>query len=129
MKVVRHGLSVGIARTGSSDFFLDLKATGKLTHEDYEIINPMVDSAMSAIKHAKVKVLFDATELEGWELRAVWDDFKLGLKHNNEFDKIAIYGNQKWLESSAKIASWFMSGEIRYFENLGDAFAWLHDKN
>ena len=126
MKIVRHGLSVGIARTGSN-FFLDLKAAGKLTHEDYEIINPLVDSAMEAIKDAKVKVLFDASELEGWELRAAWDDFKFGLKHGNEFEKIAIYGNQSWLEKTAKIASWFISGEVRYFENLGDAFDWLNN--
>jgi len=127
MKTVRHGLSVGIARTGSNDFFLDLKAAGKLTHEDYEIINPMVDSALGVIKHANVKVLFDASELEGWEVRAAWDDFKFALKHNNEFSRIAIYGNQHWLENSAKVASWFISGEIQYFENLGDAFDWLHD--
>ncbi len=126
MKIVRHGLSVGIARTGKN-FFLDLKAAGKLTHEDYEIINPLVDSAMEAIRDARVKVLFDASELEGWELRAAWDDFKFGLKHGNEFEKIAIYGNQQWLEKTAKIASWFVSGEVRYFENLGEAFDWLND--
>lgn len=126
MKIVRHGLSVGIARIGASDFSLDIKASGKLTHEDYEIINPLVDSAMEAVKDAKVKVLFDAMELEGWDLRAAWDDFKFGLKHNNEFEKIAIYGNKEWLEKSAKVASWFMSGEIKYFDNLGDAFEWLH---
>jgi len=127
MEIVRNGLSVGIARTGNHDFSLDIKASGKLTHADYEIINPLVDSAMHAVKDAKVKVLFDAMELEGWELRAAWDDFKFGLKHNNEFEKIAIYGNQKWLEKSAKVASWFMSGEVQYFDNLGDAFKWLHD--
>jgi len=125
MKIIRHGLSVGIARTGS-DFFLDIKASGKLTHEDYDRINPMVDSAMQAVKEARVKVLFDASELEGWEMRAAWDDFKFGLKHGNEFEKIAIYGNQKWLEVSAKLADWFVSGEVKYFENIGDAFDWLN---
>lgn len=127
MKIVRHGLSIGIARTGSSDFFLDIKAAGKLTHDDYEILNPLVDSAMHAIHHAKVKVLFDASELDGWDLHAAWDDFKFGLKHQNEFEKIAVYGNQQWLEKSARVADWFLSGEVRYFETLGDAFDWLNE--
>ncbi|NOR42409.1 MAG: STAS/SEC14 domain-containing protein, partial [Gammaproteobacteria bacterium] len=33
MAIIRHGLAIGIERVGS-DFFLSLKATGKLTHED-----------------------------------------------------------------------------------------------
>ena len=91
MSIERHGLSIGIEQVGDQ-IFLALKAIGKLTHEDYETITPMIDSALSAVKQPHVKVLIDATELEGWEPRAAWDDFKLGLKHGNEFDKIAMNG-------------------------------------
>lgn len=93
MKIVRHGLSIGIESV-SSHYFVSLKETGKLTHEDYETITPMTDSALSTVKELKVKVLIDETELEGWELKAAWDDFKLGLKHGNEFEKIAIFGKK-----------------------------------
>ena len=55
----------------------------------------MLDSALSAVKEPKVKVLIDGTELEGWELSAAWDDFKLGLKHGNEFENIAIFGKAR----------------------------------
>ena len=126
MKITRHGLAIGIERTGN-DFFLSLKATGKLTHEDYNKINPMIDSALEGVKDPKVKVFIDGSELEGWELRAAWDDFKLGLKHNNEFDKIAIFGNKKWQEYSAKIGSWFLSGEVKYFEDVDAALSWLQE--
>lgn len=126
MKIVRHGLSIGIERI-ANHFFVSLKATGKLTHEDYETITPMIDSALSTVKEPKVKVLIDGTELEGWELRAAWDDFKLGLKHGNEFEKIAIYGNKNWQEISAKIGAWFISGEVKYFESEDDALTWLNE--
>ncbi|MBV1915896.1 MAG: STAS/SEC14 domain-containing protein [Pseudomonadales bacterium] len=125
MKFKRHGLSIGIERTESS-FFLSLKAQGKLTHKDYEMITPMIDAALAEVKDPKVKVLIDGTELDGWEPRAAWDDFKLGLKHGNEFVRIAIYGNRKWQEITAKIGGWFISGETRYFENEEDAIAWLN---
>ncbi len=125
MTFKRHGLSIGIERT-NDNFFLTLKAIGKLTHKDYEIITPMIDSALSGVKEPKVKVLIDGTELEGWDARAAWDDFKLGLKHGNEFDKIAIYGNKKWQEITAKVGGWFISGEIKYFENVTDAITWLN---
>ena len=124
IKNIRHGLSIGIERT-ASHFFLSLKVSGKLTHEDYQIITPMIDSALSTVTKPKIHALVDVTELEGWELRAAWDDFNLGLKHGNKFEKIAMFGNKKWQETIAKIGSWFIAGEIKYFENEEDALAWL----
>ena len=126
MSNIRHGLSIGI-ETVNSNIFLSLKATGKLTHEDYQTITPMLDAALNSVQDPKVKVLIDGTELEGWEARAAWDDLKLGLKHGSEFDKIAIYGNKNWQEISARIGSWFISGEVSYFENMDDALFWLQD--
>jgi len=125
MNIKRHGLSIGIERAGS-DFFLSLKAVGKLTHEDYEIITPMIDSALNGVRTPKIKALIDGTEMEGWELKAAWDDFKLGLKHGRVFDKVAIFGNKNWPEITAKIGSWFIAGEIKYFENSDDALVWLN---
>lgn len=124
MNTSKHGLSIGIERIGGN-FFFSLKAVGKLTHEDYEIITPMIDAALSGVKEPSVDAIIDCTELEGWELRAAWDDLKLGLKHNNEFNKIAIYGNKNWQEIMARVGAWFVSGEIKYFENLNDAADWL----
>ena len=126
MNFKKHGLSIGIERVGN-DIFLLLKAVGKLTHEDYELITPIIDSALSEVKMPKVNVLIDGTELEGWALRAAWDDFKLGLKHGSEFDKIAIYGNKNWQEIVVKIGSWFTSGEVRYFESYDSAFSWVNN--
>ncbi len=128
MKTIRHGLSIGIERV-NEDFFLSLKAVGKLTHEDYEKINPMIDSALEGVTDPKVKVFIDGSELEGWELRAAWDDFKLGLKHGNEFDRIAIFGNKKWQEYAAKIGSWFISGEVKFFEDADEALEWLQESS
>jgi hypothetical protein len=124
MRANRHGLTIGIERI-NDDFFLSLKATGKLTHDDYNIITPIIDSALKGVDQPKIKAIFDGTELEGWELRAAWDDFKIGLKHGSEFEKIAIYGNKRWQEISAKVGSWFLSGEVKYFDDRDEALKWL----
>ena len=87
----------------------------------------MIDSAMEGVKDPKVKAFIDGSELEGWEVRAAWDDFKLDLKHGGEFDKIAIFGNKKWQEYTAKIGSWFISGEVKYLEDTNSAFSWLQE--
>jgi hypothetical protein len=121
-----HGLSIGIERV-DSDFFVSLKAVGKLTHQDYQIITPLIESALAQVKEPHVNVFIDCTKLDGWELRAAWDDFKLGLKHNNEFRKVAIYGNRNWQQIGAKIGAWFLSGEVKYFEDGHAALQWLQN--
>ena len=122
--MTRHGLTIGIERV-NNNFFLKLTAVGKLTHEDYLKITPMIDSALQEVEDPEVKVLIDGTQLEGWELRAAWDDLKLGLRHGSEFTQIAIFGNKKWQQITAKVGSWFISGEVQYFESEETALAWL----
>ena len=126
MSIQRHGITIGIERV-DSDFFLTLKLSGKLTHEDYEKITPMLDAALVEVKQPHIRALIDLTELEGWEVRAAWDDFKLGVKHGTQFVKIAIYGNKNWQEMAAKIGSWFVSGDAKYFDNEAAALDWLNE--
>jgi hypothetical protein len=126
MKVQRHGLSVGIDRIDDR-FFISMRVQGKLTHDDYARITPMIDAALNTVEEPLANVLLDATEFEGWELRAAWDDFKLGLKHGSDFHKIAIVGDQRWQQWAAKVGSWFISGEARYFDNAAEALRWLNE--
>lgn len=121
----KHGLTIGIERFNNR-FFISLKAIGTLSHNDYLVITPMINSALKGFKEPKIRMLFDASELVGWELKAAWDDFKLGLAHGSEFEKIAIYGQQNWLLLSAKVGNWFINGQIKYFEQEDQALAWLN---
>lgn len=122
----KHGLSIGIERI-EKQIFITLTATGKLTHQDYQVISPMIDSALKEVEHPDVKVLADITEFEGWELRAAWDDLKLGLKHGAQFSKIAIVGHKDWQDLAAKVGGWFVSGEVKAFHNEQAALIWLHN--
>jgi hypothetical protein len=128
MSIKKHGLSIGIERYKDT-FFLSLKVVGHLTHQDYKIITPMLDSALAQVTNPRVDVLIDATELDGWDPRAAWDDFKLGLKHKNEFRRVAIFGNKNWQKFGAKLGNWFVSGEVNYFENWQDAYDWIVVEN
>jgi len=120
----KHGLSIGIERYDNA-YLLTLKAVGKLTHQDYDIIVPMIESALAGVEESNLKVLFDATEFDGWEMRAAWDDFKLGMKYRSEFTKIAIVGNQRWQKLAAQVGGWFVSGEVKSFTDMEGAFGWL----
>ncbi|AVF74709.1 STAS/SEC14 domain-containing protein [Vibrio alginolyticus] len=124
MSSERHGISVGLERF-SSEFFLVFKAVGKLTYEDYQAIAPVLESALAGVKGQHVKVLVDISEFSGWELRAAWDDFQLGLKIGPKFEKVAIYGDKHWQELASKVGGWFISGEMQSFNEYDSAIKWL----
>jgi len=102
-----------------------LKATGKLTHQDYQTLIPMMQMSIKSIPNAKVNMLLDATEFTGWEAQAAWDDFRFGMEYKDIFLKIAIVGTKEWQEYVAKIGDWFMHGEVKFFYDLGQAKAWI----
>jgi hypothetical protein len=124
MDVKEHGVSIGLKRMGDT-LFVELTMVGKLTHEDYEMFVPMIDKAMQGMPNVKMDMLGDLRQLEGWEPRAAWDDFKFGLNHRGDFNKLAFVGNKEWHKLSAKMSDWFVSGETRFFEDRASAFAWL----
>lgn len=126
MRNTSHGISIGIERV-NKQFLMVLHASGKLTHADYEIITPLLESALEGVTQPSINVLADITELEGWELRAAWDDLKLGLRHGSEFKLIAIVGNKRWQEIAAKVGNWFISGEIQFFTDEQKAMHWLNE--
>ena len=125
-----HGLSVGIEAHGDL-IFVVIKAIGKLTHDDYRQFTPMLESALAAVEHPQIKLLFDASEFDGWELHAAWDDLRIGLKHGKEFTRIALYGQRtglgSWQEWAAKIGSWFIAGRMEAFSDKQQALLWLSE--
>lgn len=124
MKHSNHGLSIDIEGKGS-EFFLTLKAIGKVTHDDYKTIAPLIESALSKVKYPILNVLIDGIDLQCIGFKGGFDDLKLGKKYNNELKKVAIYGNKKWQSSIAKIGNNIVPGEMAYFENATAAIDWL----
>ena len=92
---IEHGISIGISRVGDV-FFMKLKINGTLTHEDYELMTPMIESAIKGVKEPKMKILVDAIDFNGWDTQALWDDLKFCLSHMELFTKMAFVGNKKW---------------------------------
>ncbi len=119
-----HSISIGIERFENT-LYIVMKAAGKLTHADYEAFTPLLEGALDTIGSPHVKMLVDVTALTGWELRAAWDDFKIGLKHGNQFEKIAIVGNKDWQALMATVGDWFIGGEANYFTDSTEAINWL----
>jgi universal stress protein A len=95
-------------------------ATGKLTHEDYEDFRNNVEEMIH--EHGSVRVMLDLKDFHGWDLRAAWDDLKLGLQHPGKFDRCAILGDRRWEAWMTKLAKPFY--RVEYFDRSQREAAW-----
>jgi hypothetical protein len=106
---------------------LVLKATGKLTDQDYkEVLIPRLEAILRA--HGKARVLLDmGDEFPGMEAAAVWDDLRFGLAHRHDFEKVGVVGGSQWIRPMLKMAALMMSGAIESFSpsERGRALEWI----
>ncbi len=104
---------------------LTVNASGKLSAEDYETLEPGVDKLIEA--SGKIKILFVMHDFHGWDLGAVWEDIKFATKHCRDIEKVAMVGEKAWEKWMATICKPFTMSSIKYFEAGEDDAArqWL----
>jgi hypothetical protein len=104
---------------------LVVRASGKLTHDDYERFRDRVERLLR--ERGRLRVLLELVDFHGWELRAAWDELALGLRHYGKFERCAIDGDRKWEELLAALARPFW--HVEYFDERDRerALAWLRE--
>jgi hypothetical protein len=85
--------------------------------------------SIKEINNPHIKVIVDAMNFDGWEIHAAIDDMKFGLKHIDEFVKIAFVGDKKWEKYAIIVSSIFMTCDMKYFENYNDALFWIEQED
>jgi len=100
-----------------------IKAYGKISTDDYEkILIPAMEDMIK--EHSPINVVVDLSEFQGMEAGAFWDDFKFGIKHLNDFQRMAIVGEQKWIDWVAKLADPVTKAQIKAFHTNNVKKAW-----
>ncbi len=104
-----------------------VKVSGRLTDDDYKELTPRLDRAIA--EHGRLRMFIDMEEFRGIDLQAVWDDFAFGIKHWNDFERVAIIGDKRWQELLVKTFDPIIKGDFRYFDvvDRGRARAWIED--
>ena len=106
---------------------LAVQATGKLTDRDYkELLIPRLESIIRA--HGKARLLLDmGDQYHGWTARAMWDDFRFGMAHRKDFEKMGVVGAPAWVKWVLKLGALIIRGEVRSFpaSQRGRAVEWI----
>ena len=111
----------------STDTSIGFKISGKVTAEDYDVMVPKLDEAIS--EHGKVNLLMVMGDFEGISgLDTVKADFNFGTHQYRKVDKAAFVVDKKWQEWVVKIMyPLTRRTDERYFspEELDDAWEWI----
>jgi hypothetical protein len=62
--------------------------SGKPVKVDYEQFMHEVDRLVRL--HGKLRMLFDMTDFHWWEASPAWEDFKFGIKHFSDIERLAM---------------------------------------
>ena len=112
---------IATIETGSPKV-VGVKLSGKLHDEDYRRFVPMIESILTA--EGKVRLFVQFEEFQGWDMHAAWDDFKFGLNHYADFERIAMVGDRRWEKWLASVCKPFTKAKMKYFDRSEFDAAW-----
>ncbi len=103
------------------------KLSGKLHDEDYRRFIPAVESVLRV--ESRIRMLAQFEDFHGWDLHAAWDDFKFGMAHASDIERLALVGDRSWERWMARFCRPFMRAEVRYFDaaDLNAAWEWVRE--
>lgn len=107
-----------------------LKYEGEITDEDYKkVLIPQLEKKIS--KAAPLRVLADMRKVKGIGWKAMVDDYKFGMDHLKDFERMATVGDIWWLGPMMKVSNLFFKMDLKHFKSdqLEDAKKWIHTKH
>ena len=114
---------------GLPDNVLGVSAEGKITGTDYEtVLIPAIEKKLK--EHKKIRMVYDlGSNFTGFDLSAMLDDAKMGMKHLSAWDRIALVSDHEMINTFAKFFGHMLSCELRIFKNaeMEEAKKWISE--
>jgi hypothetical protein len=111
----------------STDTCIGFKISGKVVAEDYDLLLPVLDRAITA--HGSINLLVLMEDFEGYEgLEAAKADYRFGTHQYRQVAKAAFVSDKKWFEWAVKIMDPFTrrTKEKNFApDQLKEAWAWV----
>lgn len=105
---------------------ITVRASGKLTAEDYDAALPELEQAMDNAG-VPLRLLIRLEDFHGWEIRALWSELKFDLKHRSDPGRVAVLGETAIEEWGTRLSAPFAKAEMRFFslDCVDEALDWL----
>ena len=100
---------------------IGIDSDGKLTEGDLRRMHELLHERLASADCSGLVV--DLTGFDGYQgLSALREDLKMDTAHRNDFSRIAVIGDRKWMEWGTSLASALTRAEMQWFDS-GEAEA------
>jgi hypothetical protein len=101
--------------SGFPDNILAFVCHGKVTKADYDtVIIPAAEKALKA--HEKIRLYYEiGKEFTSFEPAAMWEDFKVGMSHLTQWERIAVVTDVDWIKYAVQAFGFLMPAKLRVF--------------
>lgn len=106
----------------SSSNVLGYAVKGTLREADYGRMEADMETAVS--QHPTVRLLFKMVDMESFDLEAIDDDFKFGMKYLDKIERMALVTDKKLFDLLSSTMNHLTKTKIRHFEPSQEAEAW-----
>ncbi len=107
------------------DNVVSMSVLGRFTLEDYKEFE---EAVLYGLKfQGVVNLLIDLRDMLSFSLDVAWEEIKFSRQHANDFDRVAILTSSEWVAWSAWVNRMFLDAEIRLFDEIEEAEAWLRE--
>ena len=107
----------------SSGAVLGFAVSADVTRDDYDVLTPAVQSAVT--EFGEVQLLLDLTGFGHEKVDAWGADLHFGHEFHHKIAKLAIVGDHRWEQYLAKLSSPLYARDSAFFGDVDDAWAWL----
>jgi universal stress protein A len=105
-----------------------MRLSGKLLHRDYQQFVPMLENRIK--EYGSVRCFIEMTEFQGIELRALWDEIKIGVQHARQIERCAVVGDRAWERWMTNLSrAIFSHAETRFYDiaERDKAWDWINE--
>jgi hypothetical protein len=107
------------------DNIVSMSVLGRFTLEDYKEFE---EAVLYGLKfQGVVNLLIDLRDMLSFSVDVAWEEIKFSREHANDFDRVAILTSNEWIAWSAWINRLFVDADIRLFDDIQQAEAWLKE--
>jgi SpoIIAA-like len=102
-----------------------IRVEGKLSAEEYELLNGYLEHLMQEV--GPINFLCDMAKFEGVNGQALWKEMSDHLPNAQDYQRIAVVGNRRWLEGGPEVSVPWPMAQFKYFtpEQTDEAWHWL----
>lgn len=109
--------------TDQKESRVNLTVFGEFTLADYKEFEEVVNYKVKF--EGPVSLFFDLREMSGFTIDMALEEIRFARAHAHDFARIAILTDDQWVAWSAWLSKIFVDADVRVFEDVDDAEAWL----